>query len=434
VSLRPSSTIDLHLNPLNSGCGSVALETFFLSATWLLLSAGHLGIWIALYNRINATGLKRHTIKRTEKAIVLLCLLIPIVLLGIEFDRMGWECFVRAGMEQWTWLTKSYGVIAAIAGLLMTPIWFLDRPQFQIAKDRYQVLEFENLEQLERQASNYVEGHSFRNMVRLPGNQIVSLQRNKKQIRLNRLPEDWVGLKIAHISDIHLTGQLATPYYRLAIEWIADQSPDLIVVSGDIVDYQECLEQLTPVFEGLHARHGMYFVLGNHDRRLANPLQIAEKLEGLGWVDLGRTQATITQGRSSLRLIGNESPWFSRSQSHSSPSKQSSAEGAAESSKAEGNDNHRLTLGVSHSPDQLRWGIRNGCALLLCGHTHGGQIRLPVVGPVISPSWYGSRYASGVFSKSGTVMHVSRGLSGTHPFRWGCLPEVSILILEPFVG
>jgi predicted MPP superfamily phosphohydrolase len=67
---------------------------------------------------------------------------------------------------------------------------------------------------------------------------------------------------------------------------------------------------------------------------------------------------------------------------------------------------------------------------LLCGHTHGGQIRFPVIGPVISPSWYGSRYASGVFERQCTLMHVSRGVSGVHPFRWGCLPEATILELS----
>ena len=80
-------------------------------------------------------------------------------------------------------------------------------------------------------------------------------------------------------------------------------------------------------------------------------------------------------------------------------------------------------------PDQFAWGIANRCRLLLCGHTHGGQIRFPVIGPVIAPSRFGSRYASGVFSKGETVMHVSSGISGIHPYRWGCMPEVTILVL-----
>jgi predicted MPP superfamily phosphohydrolase len=87
-------------------------------------------------------------------------------------------------------------------------------------------------------------------------------------------------------------------------------------------------------------------------------------------------------------------------------------------------------IGVSHSPDQLPWAKQLGVSLLLCGHTHGGQIRFPWIGPIIAPSKYGSRFASGVFYQSPTLMHVSRGISGVHPIRLGCLPEVSILELR----
>jgi uncharacterized protein len=62
---------------------------------------------------------------------------------------------------------------------------------------------------------------------------------------------------------------------------------------------------------------------------------------------------------------------------------------------------------------------------MLAGHTHGGQIRLPVVGPVFSPSRFGVRYASGTFFRAPTLMHVSRGLSGTRPLRFNCRPELA---------
>ncbi len=67
---------------------------------------------------------------------------------------------------------------------------------------------------------------------------------------------------------------------------------------------------------------------------------------------------------------------------------------------------------------------------MLAGHTHGGQIRIPLVGPLVAPSHYGSEFASGVFYLKPTLMHVSRGLSGVHPFRWFCPPEISILTLR----
>ena len=236
---------------------------------------------------------------------------------------------------------------------------------------------------------------------------------------MNGLPEDLIGLRIAHLSDVHLTGQLSTAFYRLAIDWVSGQAPDLIVLSGDIVDYQKALTQIRPVFDGLCAPLGMVFILGNHDKRLTNPTDVCSELCTMGWTDLGQTEGLARKGGTSIHLVGNELPWFRRH-----------APGNATQPMDESIDN-AWKLGVSHSPDQFAWGIANRCKLLLCGHTHGGQIRLPILGPIIAPSRYGTRYASGVFFSDSTVMHVSRGISGVHPYRWGCIPEVSILELAP---
>ena len=63
------------------------------------------------------------------------------------------------------------------------------------------------------------------------------------------------------------------------------------------------------------------------------------------------------------------------------------------------------------------------------GHTHGGQIRLPIVGPIVAPSRYGVKYASGLFHEPPTLMHVSRGVCGVHPLRFNCPPELALLTL-----
>lgn len=397
----------------------------FLLAFAILVFAlfGHLGIWIALYNRINATGLKRTTIKRIEKAIVLACAIIPLLLLLIELNQHGLVGVLTGllgGASAWSWLTIAYSVLAGLLSIVLAPFWLMDRPHFAIAKDRYQVTSTEDLNPLKETVRNrkiYLRGHSFRKMSKLPGNQIVSLQRNCKRLKFKHLPKDIEGLRIAHLSDIHLTGQLSNAFYRLATDWIAEQRPDMIILSGDILDNEQSLHQIQAVFDGLSAPLGMYFVLGNHDRLLTDPTIVCRKLCELGWVDLGKEQAMRQHQQTTLRLIGNEQPWFQRN-----PSPYQFQPGGT----SPGNE---WTIGVSHSPDQFAWGIENRCQLMLCGHTHGGQIRLPILGPIVAPSWYGTRYASGVFEKNETVMHVSRGLSSVHAFRWGCLPEVSVLEL-----
>ena len=67
---------------------------------------------------------------------------------------------------------------------------------------------------------------------------------------------------------------------------------------------------------------------------------------------------------------------------------------------------------------------------MLSGHNHGGQIVLPVLGPVYSPSRFGVKYAAGTFHEPPTLLHVSRGLSGRYPLRWNCLPEVTRIVLR----
>ena len=383
---------------------------------------GHFGLWIWLYNRINATGFRRKTIKRTEMAIVLACGLIPLGLLLIELRIHGTTGLFEAG-HYWGKLslfTKSYLIIAILFAIAVAPFWILDRPQFATSKNRFELMQSEDLRQLQQPESNaalYIEGRSFRRMAKLPGNQIVSMQRNRKRLLIDSLPNDLNGLRIAHLSDVHLTGQLSTSFYRLAIDWLSDQSPDLIVISGDIVDYETALQQIRPVFVGLSAPLGTYFILGNHDKRISVPTDVCDEFCTMGWTDLGISNANAIKGNTSIHLMGNELPWFQR---HPTINEEESAIESLENS---------WRLGVSHSPDQFAWGIANRCRLLLCGHTHGGQIRFPVIGPVVAPSRYGARYASGVFSKGETLMHVSRGISGVHPYRWGCMPEASILEL-----
>ncbi|MEZ6046967.1 MAG: hypothetical protein R3C11_15580 [Planctomycetaceae bacterium] len=84
---------------------------------------------------------------------------------------------------------------------------------------------------------------------------------------------------------------------------------------------------------------------------------------------------------------------------------------------------------LTHTPDYYQWGIEHQADLILAGHNHGGQIRLPLIGPVYSPAKTGTRYASGTYSSGKTVLHVSQGLSGQHPLRYHCLPEVTKLVL-----
>ena len=424
--LRKRSSISV-LNPLNDSGNSVFFDFLLRGSLLAVVASGHFGFWIWLYNRVNSTGLPRQTIKRAEKLIVLVCGLIPLALLWFAIRSRSTVDLPSDGSitnQVESMLAIVYCSCVGLFAVVMAPFWLAARPRFVYAEDRFEIVKAEDLSRLQHPKGNaekYIAGARFRKMARLPGNQIVSMQRNRKRLFIPNLPEDMVGLRIAHLSDIHLTGQLSTSFYRLAMDWLSDQSPDLIVLSGDIVDYETELKQLQPVFAGLSARLGMFFILGNHDKRLPEPTAVCDILVEMGWTDLGRNEAWVNNGATRIRLLGNELPWFQRGVKPGTIENESLVPAASTTAD--------WILGVSHSPDQFKWGISNRCNLLLCGHTHGGQIRLPLVGPIVAPSKFGSRYASGVFFSNPTLMHVSRGLSGVHPFRWGCIPEVSVLEL-----
>jgi len=91
-------------------------------------------------------------------------------------------------------------------------------------------------------------------------------------------------------------------------------------------------------------------------------------------------------------------------------------------------DAFRLLL--SHTPDNAYWADRSGFDLMLAGHNHGGQVRLPLIGPVFMPSRYGRKFDAGAFQIGRMLLHVSRGVSGKHPYRFGCTPEITKIVLR----
>jgi len=152
-------------------------------------------------------------------------------------------------------------------------------------------------------------------------------------------------------------------------------------------------------------------VLGNHDSWADVP-RIRRQLEELGISNVGgRWLQTEVRGEP-LIVIGNEMPWI----------------GSLADLRDCPTDGFRLCL--SHSPDQLPWAKKHGIDLMLAGHNHGGQIRFPVIGPIFVPSVYSRRYDGGLYHEPPTLLHVSRGLGGTHPLRWNCRPEVTRIVLS----
>ncbi len=248
----------------------------------------------------------------------------------------------------------------------------------------------------------------------LPFNQATKLAIEKIRFDFAKLPQAVSGLKIAHLSDLHLTGQIELDYFRELVKITNDFEPDLIVITGDLVDEAECLDWIAPIFGELRAKLGAYFVLGNHDLRIKDREHYLKLLKDSGLIRLKGHWQSVEVNGATLALAGNELPWFA----------------GAESLPQSPDFDADFKILLSHSPDQLEWAASYDFDLMLAGHTHGGQIQFPVIGPVVAPSKFGVKYASGIFQLDKMLMYVSRGISGDEPIRINCLPELGLFELN----
>ena len=185
---------------------------------------------------------------------------------------------------------------------------------------------------------------------------------------------------------------------------------DVLLCSGDIGESTDVIPYLVRMADSLSCP--VYFVLGNHDDRHLDPDRLGEDLASCGLINLTGRNNLLDTGRGELLLAGTGVPW------HGSLQELEAFPGE-----------HPLSLLLSHSPDTIGWARRRGVSLLLAGHLHGGQIRLPLIGPVVSPSFHGVRFSGGRYRCGRTLLHVSRGVAGMQPLRWNCCPELTQLEL-----
>ena len=246
----------------------------------------------------------------------------------------------------------------------------------------------------------------------MPGNEIWELDFNYKELYLDVRFKGYQGMKILHLSDMHLIGFMNLEYYLDVIERAMAMQPDVIIFSGDLLDHDQFRTWLEPIFKPMAEKVPCYYVLGNHDWSKSNPEATREIMQECGWVDLAGKVVQTTWQEQPVSLCGSELPWMNES-----PDSSQIMEGA-------------LSVLVSHSPDQISWGAKREIGLVLAGHTHGGQIVFPFIGPIYSPSVYGTQYSAGIFKCQKTIMHVSRGIGGENPLRLNCPPEITLLTLR----
>ena len=305
------------------------------------------------------------------------------------------------------------GVLGLVLLIRSTIVYQCYRPpNCQIAVES-QVIDFRQSNQSGFWRETLVGRRPMRRIALLPSNEQFTVEVSTKTFVLPRLPKQWDGVSIVQFADTHFRGAVTSAWFQAVCQQAFDLKPDLFVFTGDLLDDPRLLDWLPETLGRLTAPLGQYFILGNHDWYL-NASEIRREFERQGWIDLaGRSRELPSRTHGPPIIIcGDETPWM----------------GTHPDLASESNELFRILL--SHTPDNINWAREQGIDLMLAGHTHGGQIRLPLLGPVYSPSRFGCRFASGVFWLDPTLLYVSRGLSGREPIRYHCVPELTKLVLK----
>jgi predicted MPP superfamily phosphohydrolase len=388
-------------------------------ATLLLFALlGHAALWTGLVNRIHSTGMPRWAVKWLSRGSLAAVLAIPPVLVAI-----AWPALASTDAALWPqvlWRQGVYYFLPCIGIALLVAAFWLRR---QIAPQSVPGLRHRHSKRIDIAATlGFVPVHGWYASLcsRVPGNDLFRPAIEEVELEFSRLPTALDGVKIVHLSDFHFTGRVGIEYYQEVVRQANAIEPDLIALTGDLVDFAEFIDWLPETVGRLRAPAGVYFVLGNHDLRTRDVHRLRQTLTSQGLVDLGGRWQTVDIRGESLALAGNELPWIGPA-----------ADMRTCVSAALGAEHDRpLRILLSHSPDQFAWAQRWDFDLVLAGHTHGGQIRLPWIGPLLSPSWYGVRFAGGTFAAGRTLMHVSRGTCSELPIRWRCPPEIGKIVLR----
>ena len=380
----------------------------------LLALLGHAFLWVAVVNRIHAVAMPRWA----SRSLTLLCLACLVLVPAGSGWWFLWAGFDLLGGFVWGEVPRSaflYLGTCWVAAAFTISWWawrgVLHRPPAVLRLHRTRSVELPRDSGGPRPRER---AHHF--LVHLPGNEILQLDVTERAIDVPRLAPALDGLTIVHVSDFHFTGRVSKTYFQEVVRRGNQIQPDLVAITGDLVDHSDCIDWVPDTLGRLRGRYGVYFVLGNHDVRVDTG-RLRRVLGDSGLIDLGGRWTQVEIRGEPVVLAGNELPWIAPAADMTRCPRRTRGGGP-------------LRIILSHSPDQLGWARVQDADLLLAGHTHGGQIRLPLIGPIFSPSSRGVKYASGIFYAPPTIMHVTRGVSGKLPVRLNCPPEMAHLVLH----
>ena len=255
----------------------------------------------------------------------------------------------------------------------------------------------------------------------------AGLDRSRIRVRLPGLHRELEGLRIAQISDLHIGNGLEGRRLQKLVEAVNELVPDVVVITGDIFDQDpEYIEEGAKCLAGLGAGAGVYAVLGNHDMYTGSERVASALAHWAPGIRLLRGEWVRLPLEHPLYLVGLDDPgrdWTARDL------QVSGLETLAGTLPRDG-----PAVLLAHRPEFFHQASRLGLPLILAGHTHGGQIALPLPGGHLNPARLVTAFDRGLFRRAGSTLYVNRGVGTAGPrIRFNCRREIATIELAAAV-
>ena len=238
----------------------------------------------------------------------------------------------------------------------------------------------------------------------------------RHDIVLPGLPPSFDGFQILHISDFHFPRRFPAFAESLG-DFLDGIEVDVCALTGDyrygyLGPADHVPEHLQTALRGVHARHGVYAVLGNHDR-----LVTGDALEAAGFTVLFNEGVAIEKDGATLWICGIDEPHYFRCDDVATALRGRPANAPA--------------VLLAHSPERVAKAAKAGVDLYLTGHTHGGQIRFPLIGALVSNARCARSQIYGLWRYKTMTGYTTAGIGATDvPVRFNCPPEAAVLTLR----
>ncbi|MEN6372090.1 MAG: metallophosphoesterase [Armatimonadota bacterium] len=238
------------------------------------------------------------------------------------------------------------------------------------------------------------------------------IELNTYYVPVQNLPQGLDGLRVVQMSDLHLGSTTPNDIISKAVDMANSARPDIVALTGDFVTYHESASvPLSKILSRLHPRIVTYAVLGNHDYDVGKKI-VTDALNKCGIQVLVNRSMQPVRG---LYIVGMDDPHGGKPDAVAA---------------FRGIDENKCYIMLAHTPEQV-YRLKGRHGLLLTGHTHGGQVRLPWMSGRMVPGYVNGRYIAGWYLDGDLRTYVNRGIGMTNaPIRFRCRPEVTVFVLD----